>query len=33
MDGELDGFIEAYLQRKLTGGKAPEPASMKDDDL
>lgn len=33
MDGELDGFIEAYLQRKLTGGKAPEPVGMKDDDL
>ena len=33
MDGELDGFIEAYLQRKLTGGKAPEPVAMKDDDL
>lgn len=33
MDGELDGFIEAYLQRKLTGGKVPEPAAMKDDDI
>ncbi|MDR4480941.1 MAG: peptide chain release factor 2 [Nitrospira sp.] len=33
MDGELDGFIEAYLQRKLTGGKTPEPVAMKDDDL
>ncbi|MBA5871143.1 MAG: peptide chain release factor 2 [Nitrospira sp. CR2.1] len=33
MDGELDGFIEAYLQRKMTGGKVPEPAAMKDDDL
>ncbi|MCS6317663.1 MAG: peptide chain release factor 2 [Nitrospira sp.] len=33
MDGELDGFIEAYLQRKLTGGKVPESAAMKDDDI
>src|SRR5512134_439726 len=33
MDGELDGFIEAYLQRKLTGGKVPEPAAVKDDDI
>ncbi len=33
MDGELDGFIEAYLQRKLTGGKAPEPVAVKDDEL
>ena len=33
MDGELDGFIEAYLQKKLTGGKTPEPAATKDDDL
>ncbi len=33
MDGELDGFIEAYLQKKLTGGNAPEAAAMKDDDL
>ena len=33
MDGELDGFIEAYLQKKLTGGKVPEPAAIKDDDL
>ena len=33
MDGELDGFIEAYLQRKLTGDKVPEPAAVKDDDL
>lgn len=33
MDGELNGFIEAYLQRKMTGGKVPEPAAMKDDDL
>lgn len=33
MDGELDGFIEAYLQKKLTGGKVPESAAMKDDDL
>jgi len=33
MDGDLDGFIEAYLKRKLTGGKAPEPAAVKDDDL
>ncbi|MCC2640113.1 MAG: prfB [Nitrospira sp.] len=33
MDGELDGFIEAYLQRKLTGGKTPEPAGIKDDDI
>ncbi len=33
MDGDLDGFIEAYLQRKMTGGKASEPVAMKDDDL
>jgi len=33
MDGELDGFIEAYLQRRMTGGKVPESAAMKDDDL
>jgi peptide chain release factor 2 len=33
MDGELDGFIEAYLQRKLTGGKVPEPTAAKDDDI
>jgi peptide chain release factor 2 len=33
MDGDLDGFIEAYLQKKLTGGKAPEAAALKDDDL
>ena len=33
MDGELDGFIEAYLQRKMTGGKVPEPVAMKDDDI
>ncbi|GMV49668.1 MAG: peptide chain release factor 2 [Nitrospira sp.] len=33
MDGELDGFIEAYLKRKLTGGKAPEAVGVKDDDL
>lgn len=33
MDGDLDGFIEAYLKRKLTGGKAPEPAAVKEDDL
>lgn len=33
MDGDLDGFIEAYLKRKLTGGKALEPTAVKDDDL
>jgi peptide chain release factor 2 len=33
MDGDLDGFIEAYLQRKMTGGKAAEPVAMKDDDI
>ncbi|HTG73717.1 MAG TPA: peptide chain release factor 2 [Terriglobia bacterium] len=33
MDGELDGFIEAYLQSKLTGGKHPQPVVVKDDDL
>ena len=33
MDGDLDGFIEAYLKRKLTGGRAPEPAAVKEDDL
>ena len=27
MDGELDGFIEAYLQRKLTGGKNGSPTA------
>jgi peptide chain release factor 2 len=33
MDGDLDGFIEAYLQRKMTGGKTPQPVAMTDDDL
>lgn len=33
MDGDIDGFIEAYLKRKLVAGKAPEPAAVKDDDL
>ena len=33
MDGDLDGFIEAYLQRKMTGGKPPQPVAMTDDDL
>ena len=33
MDGDLDGFIEAYLQRKLTGGKPLQPVVVKDDDL
>jgi hypothetical protein len=33
MDGDLDGFIEAYLKRKLSGGKAPEPATVKDEEL
>ena len=31
MDGDIDGFIEAYLKRKLVAGKAPEPAGVKDD--
>ena len=33
MDGDLDGFIEAYLQRKMTGGKTPQPVAMTDDDV
>ena len=33
MDGDLDGFIEAYLQRKMTGGKTPQPVPMTDDDV
>ncbi len=33
MDGDIDGFIEAYLKRKLAGGKAPEPAAVKDEEL
>lgn len=33
MDGDLDGFIEAYLQRKMTGGKSPQPVPMTEDDL
>jgi len=33
MDGDIDGFIEAYLKRKLVAGKIPEPAAVKDDDL
>ncbi len=33
MDGDIDGFIEAYLKRKLVAGKMPEPATVKDDDL
>jgi peptide chain release factor 2 len=33
MDGDIDGFIEAYLKRKLVAGKAPEPAMVKDDEL
>ncbi len=33
MDGDIDGFIEAYLKRKLVAGKAPEPAGVNDDDL
>ena len=33
MDGDIDGFIEAYLKRKLVAGKAPEPAGVKDDEL
>ena len=33
MDGDMDGFIEAYLKRKLVAGKAPEPAGVKDDQL
>ncbi|HEX2056381.1 MAG TPA: peptide chain release factor 2 [Nitrospiraceae bacterium] len=32
MDGDLDGFIEAYLKRKLTGGKMPA-AAAKDEAL
>jgi peptide chain release factor 2 len=31
MDGDLDGFIEAYLKRKLTGGKMPAPAAREDE--
>ena len=30
MDGDIDGFIEAYLKRKLVAGKAPEPAAVKE---
>ncbi|HET6673765.1 MAG TPA: peptide chain release factor-like protein, partial [Nitrospiraceae bacterium] len=33
MDGDIDGFIEAYLKWKMTGGKAPAAAIAKDDDL
>jgi peptide chain release factor 2 len=33
MDGDIDGFIEAYLKRKLVAGKAPEPAMVKDEEL
>jgi len=33
MDGDIDGFIEAYLKRKLAGGKAPEPTALKDEEL
>ena len=33
MDGDIDGFIEAYLKRKLVAGKVPEPAAVTDDDL
>jgi peptide chain release factor 2 len=32
MDGELDGFIEAYLKRKLTGDKMPATAA-KDEEI
>jgi peptide chain release factor 2 len=33
MDGDLDGFIQAYLRRKLTGGKIPASTAAKDDEL
>ena len=33
MDGDLDGFIEAYLKRKLTGGKMPAPAAAREDEV
>ena len=33
MDGDIDGFIEAYLKHKLTGGKMPEPVVSKEDDM
>ena len=31
MDGDLDGFIEAYLKQKLTGGKMAAPAARGDE--
>jgi peptide chain release factor 2 len=34
MDGEIDGFIEAYLKRKLTkGSDQPSAGTGPDDDL
>jgi peptide chain release factor 2 len=33
MDGDLDGFIEAYLKRKMAGGKMSTAAAAKEDDI
>lgn len=33
MDGDIDGFIQAYLKWKMTGGKAAMAALSKDDDM
>jgi peptide chain release factor 1 len=33
MDGDIDGFIQAYLKWKMTGGKAAMAALSKDDDI
>jgi peptide chain release factor 2 len=34
MDGDIDGFIEAYLKRKLVKGSVPaQPVGGPDDDL
>lgn len=33
MDGDIDGFIEAYLKQKLSGGKTPVPTAATNEDL
>jgi hypothetical protein len=32
MDGEIDGFIEAYLKKQLSKGSEPLPVAGKSDD-
>lgn len=33
MDGDIEGFIEAYLKQKLSGGKTPVPTAASNEDL